>query len=225
MIQNISNRTISQYVREYIQSQAFVYEGLKKGIINYSKLAEIIAKEYNLDNTAAIKMSIIRFSKTIQEEEAEEDQTVIWNVLSKAKVSIKGDVSIIVVYPDVEAFKRVNKIETLVDMNLRETLYIIREHTSIVIIIERPKLEEALELLKGLNITRVKENATALVVISPEDIVSTSGVLNVIVTEFAKNKVNIEEIISCYRDTIIIVDEKDSTHGYKIVKDLTMGSL
>jgi len=220
MIQNITNRTISQYVRDYIQSQSFVYEGLKKGIINYSKLAEIIAKEYSLDNTAAIKMSIIRFSKTIQEEDNAEDQTVIWNVLSKAKVSIKGDVSIIVVYPDVEAFKKVNKVESLVDMSLRETLYIIREHTAIVIIIERDKREEALKLLKGLQIIRVKENATALVVISPEDIVSTSGVLNTIVGQFAKNKVNIEEIISCYRDTIIIVDEKDSTKGYQIVKNL-----
>ena len=221
MIQNIPNRTISQYVQEYIQAQTFVYEGLKKGIINYSKLAELIGNEYSLENIAAIKMSIIRFSKTMKEDEEVVDQSVIWNVLSKAKVSIKGDVSIIVVYPDVEAFKRVNKVESLVDMSLRETLYIIREHTAIVIIIEKDKCDEALKLLKGLQIIRVKENATALVVISPEDIVSTSGVLNTIVSQFAKNKVNIEEIISCYRDTIIIVDEKDSTKGYQIVKNLT----
>ena len=44
---------------------------------------------------------------------------------------------------------------------------------------------------------------------------------NTIVSQFAKNRVNIEEIISCYRDTIIIVDEKDSTKGYSIVKNLT----
>ena len=220
MIQNITNRTISQYVRDYIQAQAFVYEGLKKGIINYSKLAEVIANEYNLENIAAIKMSIIRFSKTIHEEDDSENQNIIWNVLARAKVSIKGDVSIIVVYPDIEAFKRVNKIESLVDMSLRETLYIIREATAIVIIVEKDKREEVLKLLKGLKIIRVKENATALVVISPEDIVSTSGVLNIIVSQFAKNKVNIEEIISCYRDTIIIVDEKDSTKGYQLVKSL-----
>ena len=166
-------------------------------------------------------MSIIRFSKTITEEEDIVDQSVVWSVLSKAKVSIKGDVSIIVVYPDLEAIKRVNKIENLVDISLRETLYIIREQTAMVIIIEKDKREKALELLKGLQIIRVKENATALIVISPETIVSTSGVLNTIISQFAKNKVNIEEIISCYRDTIIIVDEKDSTKGYQIVKNLT----
>ena len=64
--------------------------------------------------------------------------------------------------------------------------------------------------------------ATALVVISPQEIVSTPGVLNNIISHFSMNKVNIEEIISCYRDTIIIVDENDSAKSYQIVKNLTM---
>ena len=217
----LQNQNVSQIVRDYVITHMAVYECLKKGIVNYSQLAHVIAKEYNLENKSAIKMAIIRFSKTILEEDDSDYQDTIWSILTRAKVSIKGDVSIIVVYPDLEAFKRVNKIEELVDISLRETLYIIREHTAIVVIVEKDKREEVLKLLKGLKIIRVKENATALVVISPEDIVSTSGVLNIIVSQFAKNKVNIEEIISCFRDTIIIVDEKDSMKGYQIVKNLT----
>ena len=218
----LQSNTIAQQVKEYIMSQMCIYECLKKGIINYSQLAKLIAKEYNFDSKAAVKMAIKRFSdsETIQEDDSE----LIWDILSKAKVTIKGDVSIIVIEPSPEAISKVNEIEQkkLVALSMGETLYIIREQTAIVVIIEKDKREKALELLKGFNIIRMKENATALVVISPKEIVSTPGVLNYIISHFSLNKVNIEEVISCYRDTIIIVDENDSAKGYQIIKNLTM---
>ena len=218
----LQNATIAQNVKEYIMSQMCIYECLKKGIINYSQLAQVIAKEYRLDSTAAIKMAIKRFADT--ETEKEDDSDMVWNVLSRAKVTIKPDVSIIVVEPSPEAFAKINEIEQnkLVTISSGETLYIIREQTAIVIIIEKDKRERAREMLKGTKIIRIKENATPLVVISPQDIVTTPGVLNNIISHFALNKVNIEEIISCYRDTIIIVDENDSAKGFQIVKNLTM---
>ena len=217
----LQNATIAQNVKEYIMSQMCIYECLKKGIINYSQLAQVIAKEYKLDSMAAIKMAIKRFADTETEKEDETD--MIWEVLSRAKVTIKPDVSILVVEPSPEAIAKVNEIEQskLVTISSGETLYIIREQTAIVIIIEKDKREKAREMLKGTKIIRIKENATPIVVISPPDIVTTPGVLNNIITHFALNKVNIEEIISCYRDTIIIVDEKDSTKGLQIVKNLT----
>ena len=185
-------------------------------------MAKLISREYNLDSTAAVKMAVKRFADTESKLEDNEDTSVIWNILSKAKVTIKGDVSIIVLQPSAEALKVVNELEQLVNISVGETLYIIREQTAIVVIIEKDKREKALKLFYKLEIIRIKENATALVVISPADIVNTAGVLNIIVSQFAKNKVNIEEIISCYRDTIIIVDEHDSTKGYQIAKSLTM---
>ena len=218
----LHQKNITQLVKEYITSELSIYECLKKGILNYSQLAKLISREYNLDSTAAVKMAVKRFADTESKLEDNEDTSVIWNILSKAKVTIKGDVSIIVLQPSAEALKVVNELEQLVNISVGETLYIIREQTAIVVIIEKDKREKALKLFYKLEIIRIKENATALVVISPADIVNTAGVLNIIVSQFAKNKVNIEEIISCYRDTIIIVDEHDSTKGYQIAKSLTM---
>ena len=217
-----NEKTIAQQVKEYIMADMCVYDSLKKGIINYTQLARLIANEYNLESVSAIKMAIKRFADS--EGERNDDSEPIWNVLSNAKVTIKGDVSIIVVEPSPDAIAKVNEIEQnkVVTISYGETLYIIREQTAIVIIIEKNKREEALRVLDGLSIIRVKENATALVVISPQEIVSTPGVLNYIISHFSMNKVNIEEIISCYRDTIIIVDENDSAKSYQIVKNLTM---
>ena len=217
-----NEKTIAQQVKEYIMADMCVYDSLKKGIINYTQLARLIANEYNLESVSAIKMAIKRFADS--EGERNDDSEPIWNVLSNAKVTIKGDVSIIVVEPSPDAIAKVNEIEQnkVVTISYGETLYIIREQTAIVIIIEKNKREEALRVLDGLSIIRVKENATALVVISPQEIVSTPGVLNNIISHFSMNKVNIEEIISCYRDTIIIVDENDSAKSYQIVKNLTM---
>lgn len=217
----LRNETIAQQVKEYIMSDMCIYDCLKKGILNYSQLAQVIGKDYNLESIAAIKMAIKRFVDA--ETEKEEETDMIWEILSRAKVTVKPDVSIIVIEPSPEAIAKVNEIEQskLVTISSGETLYIIREQTAIVIIIEKDKREKAREMLKGTKIIKVKENATPIVVISPPDIVTTPGVLNNIIAHFALNKVNIEEIISCYRDTIIIVDENDSTKGLDIVKKLT----
>ena len=130
-------KTIAQQVKEYILSQMCIYESLKKGIINYTKLAQLIAKEYNLESVSAVKMAIKRFSDS--EDKQKDDSGPIWDVLSKAKVTIKGDVSIIVVEPSPEAIAKVNEIEQnkVVAISLGETLYIIREETATVILIEK----------------------------------------------------------------------------------------
>ena len=118
----LQQKNISQLVKEYITSELSIYECLKKGILNYSQLAKLISREYNLDSTAAVKMAVNRFADIESKHEDNEDTSVIWNILSKAKVTIKGDVSIIVLYPSPEAFKLVNELEQLVNISVGETL-------------------------------------------------------------------------------------------------------
>ena len=157
----LQQKNVSQLVKEYITSELSIYECLRKGIINYSQLAEHISREYNLDSMAAIKMAIKRFADTESKLEDNEDTSIIWNIFSKAKVTIKGDVSIIVLYPSLDALKLVNELEELVNISVGETLYIIREQTAIVVIIEKDKREEALKIFRNLKKLTIKENATA----------------------------------------------------------------
>jgi aspartokinase len=53
-----------------------------------------------------------------------------------------------------------------------------------------------------------KKDLAALVLISPKKIVDTPGVLEFVLNRFAKNKLNIVEMIGCYTDTTFVIEKK-----------------
>lgn len=54
-----------------------------------------------------------------------------------------------------------------------------------------------------------KKDLVALTLISPKKIIETPGVLAFILNKFAKNNLNIIELIGCYTDTTFVIERKD----------------
>ena len=52
---------------------------------------------------------------------------------------------------------------------------------------------------------------------SPEKITDTSGVVSYLSSNLAENSINVAETVSCYTDTIFIVDEKDMIAAYSLL--------
>ena len=52
------------------------------------------------------------------------------------------------------------------------------------------------------------------------EIMETSGVFSYLASNLSENNVNVAESVSCYTDTIFIVDEKDMIHAYEILSKM-----
>jgi aspartokinase len=64
------------------------------------------------------------------------------------------------------------------------------------------------------------DNCTLIVVHSPEELEATPGVVAFLATMLAEQNVNIIEFISCWTETIIVVDRKDSIKTYETLSNM-----
>jgi hypothetical protein len=63
------------------------------------------------------------------------------------------------------------------------------------------------------------ETQSAITLISPRQIITTPGVINYISSLMYRAGVNLTQIVSCYTDTIMIVDKKDSINAMKALQE------
>ena len=64
------------------------------------------------------------------------------------------------------------------------------------------------------------DNCTMIVMHSPEELEATPGVVAFLTTLLAEQNVNIVEFISCWTETIIVVEKKDSLKAYEVLSNL-----
>jgi aspartokinase len=66
------------------------------------------------------------------------------------------------------------------------------------------------------------EDCTMIVVHSPEELEVTPGVVAFLATLLAEQNVNIIEFISCWTETIMVVDKKDSLKAYEVLSNMVL---
>ena len=64
------------------------------------------------------------------------------------------------------------------------------------------------------------EDCTMIVVHSPEELENTPGVVAFLATLLAEQNVNIIEFISCWTETILVVEKKDSLKAYEVLSNM-----
>ena len=81
-------------------------------------------------------------------------------------------------------------------------------------------LEDLVKLIGEDNIVEVLEDQTAIVMVSPEEITRTPGVIAYITSALANNGINITQIISCHRETVIVCDRSEASRAYTVLENI-----
>ncbi len=189
--------TIAQEVRAYLRNKPYLLEALEKGIVNLSELSRQIQTELKMSNTTATKAALRRFSEELQRHKQKREEKVL-ELLKRSSIAVYDRKSVIITAKEM-AFKDGLKVD-LPDRY--------------VYLLDRADLPERISTL-------VKhDNCTMLVVNSPEELEATVGVVSFLTTLLAEANVNIVEFISCWTQTIIVVEKKDSLKTYEALTNL-----
>ena len=189
--------TIAQDVRSYLRNKPYLLEALEKGIVNLSELSRQIQLELKNRNTSAIKAALRRFSAELQRHKQKREEKVL-QVLRRSGIAVYDKKSVIITTKEIDT-----KNGLKVDL-LDKHLYLL----------DRSDLPERINAL-------VKhEDCTMIVVHSPEELEATPGVVAFLATLLAEQNVNIIEFISCWTETIMVVEKKDSLKAYDVLSNL-----
>ncbi|MBT5272977.1 hypothetical protein HOL83_06600 [Candidatus Woesearchaeota archaeon] len=200
--------TITKQTHKYISEHPSIRDAMKKGVVNYSKLSRLIAKELKLEKTSmeAILIACRRYAEKLRKDSSETQEDQILNVLSKSELEIKNKIVTIII----------NKklfMESLLDIEkkIRKTadrFYVIEGTNVFTIIVNEKYLEEIKEMFKR-NIIKITKELAMITIKSSEDLENVSGVVSYVYSLFADNGINIVETMSCWTDTIVVIDEND----------------
>jgi len=189
--------TTAQDVRNYLKNKPYYLEALEKGIVNLSELSRQIQAELKTSKTTATKAALRRFAEELQHHKQKREEKVL-QLLKRSGIAVYDRKSVIITAKEI-ASKNGLKVD-LPD--------------KFVYLLDRGDLPERINTL-------VKhDNCTMIVVNSPEELEATVGVVAFLTTLLAEANINIIEFISCWTDTIIVVEKKDSLKTYEALTNL-----
>jgi len=189
--------TIAQNVRTHLRNKPYLLEALEKGIVNLSELSRQIQEELKIDNTSAVKAALRRFSEELQKHKQKREEKVL-QVLKRSAMAVYDRKSVIITTKEINT-KTGMKVDLL---------------GKVVYLLDRSDMPERITAL-------VKhDNCTMIVMHSPEELEATPGVVAFLTTLLSEQNVNIIEFISCWTETIIVVEKKDSLKAYEVLSNL-----
>ena len=197
--------TATELVEEFVSEHMSVRDCLQKGLINYSALARAVIVEFGIEKEAtkeAISIAAIRLAEKLKGNPLEE---VILKLMKKSNVEIKNNiVSFNIdkgIYPD-------SLIDIEKEIKKHNGLFFAIEGSSNVTLIVQKQSQQLIEKKFKKFILNKKENRSLISIISP-GIEDTPGAVKYISSLFFEKGINIDEFMSCYENTIVVIDSKD----------------
>ena len=189
--------TIAQNVRSHLRNKPYLLEALEKGIVNLSELSRQIQEELKIDNTSAVKAALRRFSEELQKHKQKREEKVL-QILKRSGIAVYDRKSVMITSKEINT-KNGMKVDLL---------------GKFVYLLDRG------DVLGRINALVKHDNCTMIVMHSPEELEATPGVVAFLTALLAEQNVNIVEFISCWTETIIVVEKKDSLKAYEVLSNM-----
>lgn len=196
--------TVAELTENYLKEHRSIRNMLRLGLINYSALARHISLELGMQKTVsneAVLMAIRRYKEKISDELSEED---IIRLFNNSNIEIKNNIVTFTVnkrvYPDllIEVERKIKHDKGL--------FFSIEGTKTITLIVQEPH-EELIDDELEKDIINKKEKLSLITISSP-GIDQIPGAVSYMTGLFFENGINIEEFMSCYDDTLIVIESK-----------------
>ena len=198
--------TTAELTEQYVMKHPSIKDCLVKGIINYSSLSRIIAKELSVEKKTskeAILMAVIRLKDKLKKESTNEEEII--NLMKNNELEFKNKVFTIIA--EKTALPKIVDVEQEIRKE-GDPIYIIEGTKSFTVISSIKHLGKLKNVLKN-QIIRINENLALVTIKSDRDIEKIKGVMATMCTTLYEHDINIVDLMSCWTDTIFLINEQE----------------
>lgn len=208
-----TTRSMAFAVREWIDAHPVVVESLRLGIANHSAVARRVAEELGSKQVAAILAACRRYGGG---REGSAYERMIARTLAKSRVETRTKIATITLVQGVDVLQRLGDVvEEILDENLICRLIQVSQGT--VIVVDEESVGRFHRRLRENQILSIRRGLVELAVTSPVSIEETPGLLARLASVLSTRGINIIQAMSCYTDTIFVLDRADMTRAIEAV--------
>lgn len=200
-------KSTAELTTEYVHNHPYIKNCLKQNLINYSSLSRHIAKQLKIEKKTSMEAILIALRRLeIKLKKESNNEYTINKLLQDSEIQIKNKICIIILNKQFN-FNLIQKNEKEIKDN--NSLYYLIEGSENYILIIQEKYSKQIEKELNNYIIKIEKNLSLININSKENIEETPGVIAYLTSLFAENNINILEFLSCWKDTLFIVKNKD----------------
>jgi len=218
---SVNGKSITQAVKEVINIDLSFQDSLERGYCNISAVARIIRPQVNrlIGRNTRIESIITALKRSRKLYDI--PVRPMLTILANSTISVKTDVAKISTGKSKRCIEKVAKALTQYADNF---ISVSESMLSITIIFDDTLLHEVKGIFANFNILELEDDLAAIIVHSPEQIIKTPGCAIAFYNQLARRHINIEDTVSCYTDTIILVKMTDVGKAFNALTELISSS-
>jgi hypothetical protein len=220
----VEKLSIAEATRRVIWTRPSMIDALKLNVINYKALAENIYEEVKVMlqkkesepiSLDSIQTALIRYQADL-EKEKDLLENKISRILARTVLELKNDLVVFTI-TDEALMKCREDVFNLVK-NAR-FFHLIQGNNTFTIIADQSLESKMMGLFSAKGVVQSLKDQSGITLISPEDIVDVPGVVSYLHGLLAYKNINVTQSISCYKDTILIVNRAEALEAYALVEN------
>jgi len=206
---------LAELVRREVERDPTLVECLARGLASVSAVARVVAARIaerlgEEPSLPAVKMAVSRLARNLATAPGRVEE-----LLAESTLALQDNIAIVTV-PRHAAPGLVRAALDLAPSS--RFVQVVQGARSATVMVAEEDLERVLEAAGGG--AEVLRGQTAVIVLSPPEIVETPGFVARLTGFLAVNGVNITQIVSVWRETIIVVDSGDAARVYTLLKSV-----
>lgn len=209
---------IAKVVRDYIDTHPSIKDCLKDDMVNLSALSRQIMKERGVSGMEATLVACRRY----KDSSPRHSERTIRQTLAKSRVEMSSKVAIVTLRNDWQLY---GKLQGFLRKALSEghVPKVLQGSKAITLITDENTAQTVEEELGKPNLVSLDTGLVEIAVTSPETIRYTPGIMAFLYGSLSSNGINVVETMSCYTDTIFIVEPKDMMRAFEVLTKCIQG--
>jgi aspartokinase len=216
-----NEKSITEAVREIVSSDLSFQDSLQRDYCNISALARIIKPQidYMLSKDTSIESVVTALKRSRFDYDV--PQKPIASILAASTITVNTDVAKISAK---KSKKTIEKVAKAMVQSVGNFISISESIMSITLVFEDLLLQDIKVMFAYDDILEIEDSLAAIIVHSPEDIIKTPGCAIAFYNQLARRHINIEDTVSCYTDTIVLVKMEQVGKAFNALTDLISNS-
>ena len=200
-----------------IENDLSLQDALSRKYGNYTAIARLIKPKVEKDLGRKVNFDSLVTSVKRTKPRFQPTEGGLEGVIGRSVVNVRTDVAKL----NLDRSKRaLDSVRNILATYQEEFLQVSESYSAITMIFDQKLLEEIHSKFNDDDVLDEQSDLAAIIVHSPKEIVRTPGVVLTIYTKIAENHVNIEDTVSCFTDTIVVIRMDDVARTFSSLTDL-----
>jgi hypothetical protein len=209
--------SISKTVQNLIDEDLSLQDALQRDYGNYSAIARMLLPKIKETVDSDVNLESVITSVKRAKANYTILQGKITRVVAGSGLNIRTDMAKVSVDKTKQSLERIRK--TLATFS-GEFLQVIEGNSVVTLISDLNSFSKISSIFNKDDIIDQKQNLATVIIRSPDEITSTPGCVQAFYNAVSRRHINIEETMSCYTETIIVLAMEDVSKAFAALTDL-----